>query len=85
MESKPFSKKEEPPPKRGLAASFRVPVRLVVVAIAPALVVKGKLADFVVAGTVKVEDVCLVVTGKLLEGFGLAGRVFRAFFAVPAV
>lgn len=51
----------------------------------PALVDKGKLADFVVAGTVKVEDVGLEVTGELLEGFGLAGRVFRAFFVVPAV
>ncbi|MBO1721537.1 hypothetical protein [Extibacter sp. GGCC_0201] len=58
---------------------------MVVVVIAPALVVKGKLADFVVAVTVKVEDVCLVVAGKLLEGFSLAGRVRRAFFAVPAV
>lgn len=58
---------------------------MVVVAIALALVVKGKLADFVVAGTVKVEDVGLVVAGELLEGFGLAGRVLRAFFAVPAV
>ena len=61
------------------ALIIAVPVCLVVIAVAEGVVVKGKFADFIVAGAVKIEDVGLEVIREGFDCFRLASRVASVF------
>ena len=52
-----------------------VAVCLIIISVAGFLVVKGKLADFVIHGTVMVQDIGLEVIGEGSAGFRPAWRV----------
>ena len=64
-----FQRGQEKPRQSGAELLFSISIGLIVIAMSGFLVVKGKLANLVIHGTVKVEDIGVVVIRKGLTSF----------------